>query len=497
MTFTLEHLEEPYLQFGAYFEHQDCKTGLAEYGPFGQNIDGLHPSEIKLGFIGTRESVAGAKEWVRECGSSIESRNIKAIGASSRYTGATLFELPEQRTRVNKILNRDFIGFNRESSFNCCFQINDRWDRFVTTRDLEDLLRIEDKQRRIWELVELFDSQIESLATTSPEPTIIILALTPEIVEYADSVQISGNYYLNFRRAIKAKAMRWGIPLQLLQRRTVLGTDRTLQEKTQRAWNFCTAQYYKADGIPWRTASLPRDTCFIGISFYVAQDLDEKTTMRSSVAQAFDYLGQGLVLRGNPFAWNTHTDGPSPHLTKEAASALIRDTLKAYVQANNVPPRRVVIHKTSEFWGPEHGQYNELDGFYEGIDAVYAHREIDLVSLRQTGLYLFREGKYPPLRGTYCALEGQHFLHTMGFIPYLNTYPGAYIPEPWQITDHHGESAPKELLCEVLALTKMNVNNCTFADGVPITLSFSQKIGDIMKHIPEDEKVQPTYKFYM
>src|SRR6266567_2603822 len=55
----------------------------------------------------------------------------------------------------------------------------------------------------------------------------------------------------------------------------------------------------------------------------------------------------------------------------------------------------------------------------------------------------------------------------------------------------------KLLLTEVLALTKMNVNNCTFADGVPITLSFSQKIGDIMKHIPEDGKVQPTYKFYM
>jgi len=250
MAFTFEHLEEPYLQFGDYFEHQDCKTGLAEYGPFGQNIEGLHPSEIKLGFIGTRETVAGAKEWIRECGSPIESGNIKAIGATSKYAGATLFELPEQRTRVNKILNRDFIGFNRESSFNCCFQINDRWDRFVTTRDLETLLRIENKQTRIWELVELFDSQIESLATTSPAPTIIILALTPEIVEYAESVQISGNYYLNFRRVIKAKAMRWGIPLQLLQRKTVLGNDRTLQEKTLRAWNFCTAQYYKADGIP-------------------------------------------------------------------------------------------------------------------------------------------------------------------------------------------------------------------------------------------------------
>src|SRR5437870_5832018 len=82
MTFTLEHLEEPHLQFGAYFEHQDSKTGLAEYGPFGQNIEGLHPSEIKLGFIGTRETVAGAKEWIRECGSPIESSNIKTIGTS-------------------------------------------------------------------------------------------------------------------------------------------------------------------------------------------------------------------------------------------------------------------------------------------------------------------------------------------------------------------------------------------------------------------------------
>src|SRR5947209_11162350 len=105
MAFTFEHLEEPYLQFCDYFEHQDCKTGLAEYGPFGQNIEGLHPSEIKLGFIGTRETVAGAKEWIRECGSPIESSNIKTIGASSRQAIGVLFELPEQRTRIDKILN--------------------------------------------------------------------------------------------------------------------------------------------------------------------------------------------------------------------------------------------------------------------------------------------------------------------------------------------------------------------------------------------------------
>lgn len=35
------------------------------------------------------------------------------------------------------------------------------------------------------------------------------------------------------------------------------------------------------------------------------------------------------------------------------------------------------------------------------------------------------------------------------------------------------------------------------ADGTPIMLSFSRKVGDIMKHIPEGGSIQPKYKFYM
>lgn len=220
--------------------------------------------------------------------------------------------------------------------------------------------------------------------------------------------------------------------------------------------------------------------------------------MRSSVSQAFNYLGQGLVLRGDPFEWEEEKRGRSPHLTKVAARKLIGDTLREYINVTGSPPRRVVIHKSSEFWGAKHGEYNELDGFYEGIDEIFSGCESDFVALRQTGVRLFREGKYPPLRGTYFSVEDdQHFLYTMGFIPYLETYPSSYVPEPWQIVDHHGGSAPKDLFREILILTKMNVNNCSFADGMPITRSFSEKIGEIMKHIPKEGIVQPKYKFYM
>lgn len=502
MSIKLEYIPEPKLQFGQYFEHEDTKTGLAEFGPFGKNVSGLHPSEIKLGFIGTRETISGAREWFEECRSPIESENIKIIRPPSKIEPSRLFsELNTENSRsvrYEKILNRDFIGFDMQSPFQCSFQMNERWEKILTPRELDMLLAIEDKEARIWQLVGRIESEIESLATTSPSPDIIVLALTPAIVEQAHAVRLSGNFYLNFRRAIKARAMRWNIPLQLLQRRTVTGKGPDLQEKATRAWNFCTAQYYKSDGIPWRPTTLDRDVCFVGISFYISRDLNDKLTMRSSVAQAFDYLGQGLVLRGDPFEWNEDKLGLTPHLKKDDARKLIEDTLREYLRVIGIPPRRVVIHKSSEFWGSNHQEYNELDGFYEGIENIFPRCETDFVALRQSGIHLYREGMYPPLRGTYCSINDDlHLLYTMGFIPYLETYPGSYVPEPWQLTDHHGGSSPKDLFREILTLTKMNVNNCAFADGTPITLSFSQKIGEIMKHIPEDGIVQAKYKFYM
>src|ERR1700686_1728528 len=84
MSIRLEYLTEPKLQFGQYFEHEDSKTGLAEFGPFGLNVAGLHCSEIKLAFVGTRETIDVAKRWVEECGLPIESENVKR----NRQTGS-------------------------------------------------------------------------------------------------------------------------------------------------------------------------------------------------------------------------------------------------------------------------------------------------------------------------------------------------------------------------------------------------------------------------
>lgn len=499
----LDYIPEPKLQFGQYFDHEDSKTGLAEYGPFGRNVEGLHCSEIKIGFVGTSETIAGAKEWLKECASPIESHNVKLIKEKEKAEGPLLWE-PEPSenvgfVRVYKILNRDFCGFSATSPFACEFQLNPRWERVLRPADIDPILAREDKRTRIEQLITLFADQIQSLANTSPPPTVIIIALTKEIEEKADAVRITGNFFLNFRRALKARAMRWGVPLQLLRRSTIVGTRRELQEKATRAWNFCTAMYYKADGVPWRPTLLPPDVCYVGIDFFVSQNTAGKLAMRSSVAQAFDHLGQGLVLRGDEFEWDEEKLGRSPHLTRARAKELISGTLREYVNVRGAPPRRVVIHKRSRFWGADHGEHDELAGLYEGIYDVFSRCETDFVTLSQSGVRFFREGMYPALRGTYATLGTErHFIYTMGYIPYLETYPGSYVPEPWEIVEKHGGTSARDLLQEVLILTKMNVNNCSFADGVPITLAFSHKVGEIMKHVPTDPlAIKTAYKFYM
>lgn len=504
MSIEIKYFQEPKLEFGNYFEHEDTKTGLAEFGPFGKNIPGLHPSEIKIGFIGTRETISKTREWINLCSSYIESESIKTIGKKTTTDEENLFSdefLPPSPVieRLNKIMNRDFVGFNGESEFQSCFQPNQRWERSINSRELKRVLNLGDKEERIWEVVGLIEGELASISETGPTPDIVMISLTPEIEEKAETMQISGNFYLNLRRAIKAMAMRQRnpIPVQLIRWKTLEGKG-DMQEIATRAWNFCTAQYYKAGGIPWRTITLEDDTCYIGVSFHVAQGAENTTAMHSSIALAFDFLGQGLILRGDKFEWNSDELGRSPHLTQDAARKLIKTTLEEYARVKKTPPRRVVIHKTSEFWGNEHENYNEIDGLYEGIDDVCTSCEIDLVALRQTGILLFREGIYPPLRGTHILINGeQHFLYTMGYIPYLETYPGPHVPQPWQITQHVGGSSPEDIFREVLALTKMNMNNCSFADGTPITISFARKVGEIMKHVPPDDALQFEYRFYM
>lgn len=204
------------------------------------------------------------------------------------------------------------------------------------------------------------------------------------------------------------------------------------------------------------------------------------------------------MLRGEPFEWDIDEHGRTPHLTQLGAHELIVKTLREYGRISRLPPRRVVIHKSSRFWGAAHPKFNERSGFFDGIAEINPHASVDLVTLARSGVRLARIGQYPPVRGTYALLGTSHsIIYTHGFTPYFDTYPGVHVPDPWTILERHGDSELRDLATELLALTKMNVNNAAFSDGTPITLAFSLKVSEVLKQVGPAMPVRSEYAFYM
>src|SRR2546425_5739691 len=133
---------------------------------------------------------------------------------------------------------------------------------------------------------------------------------------------------MNFRSALKAKGILLGKPLQLM-RETFLHSDvKTQQDDATKAWNFCTALYYKSGPtIPWKVMSgqVRPTSCAIGISFYRSRDYQ---SLNTSLAQIFDELGNGLILRGTPV--DVSREDRNPHLSTDQAAVLFKRALNEY-----------------------------------------------------------------------------------------------------------------------------------------------------------------------
>lgn len=496
MKIDVDYIDEPTLEFSGHFLHADKKMGLAQHGPYGRTDAALHPDQIRVGIVGTRETADLAAQWLEQIGKYIETdKTQKRV----RFGPDDDFLEEEVVQALTKNLTPDFVGMGPNSPFASTIVTSERWRSTFTEREARIITERENPIERVERTTDLFADHIERIATASPHPNVILVALPDFVLTTSTAAELSGGGWLNLRRGLKARSMKWGVPVQLLRHDTLLGKKVGLQDRATRAWNFATALYFKAGGVPWRGHGLEAATCYIGITFYRTEDAKGRTILRSGVAQAFDYLGQGVVLRGEPFEWDDDENGKSPHLTFDGAKTLIAKTLHEYQRVSRLPPKRVVIHKSSRFWGEEHEKFDERNGFIEGIESINKNAGVDLVTLAKSSVRLARVGDYPPVRGTFMRLEDDNYnvLYTHGFNPYFDTYPGVHVPEPWTILEHYGDTGIRELAREVLALTKMNVNNANFSDGEPITLAFSRMVSEVLKQVGPDMPVRSEYSFYM
>ncbi len=506
-------ISEPLLAFGGGHRHVDPKTGLGLYGPYslvGQPRPPL--ANIIVGIVGPAPMVADAEQWLAAC---------KGVLTND---GSQPFLYPH------------FPGFNPSHPFQCDLTFGDTWREVLKTSDAQEALRPTNFYERVKRVVRLYLRGIEVLAQREPRPSVILCCIPQEVIDYctvritrsgevkrlrisraerqAARVARSGQQFLfpdmdptlgvedeesghqNLRRGLKAEAMQYGIPTQLIWPRTLRLTDsatqpgeRPLQDIATRAWNFVTALYHKAEGSPWRLAEVEHGVCFVGISFYKEMAaMDHR--MRTSMAQAFTAAGDGYVLRGSTFEWDEARYGRSPHLDRKSAAALMRDVVDLYQRQNRGSlPNRIAIHKTSRYWD------EELSGFRDACQHVPRK---DFIALGWRGIQFYRAGDYPPLRGTFMKLSETDFLlYTVGYIPFLRTYPGARVPQPIEILEHYGDSPWNVVLQEILALTKLNWNSTDFACSKPISIAFAQRVGQILAELPPNLSFRPEYRFFM
>ena len=68
-------------------------------------------------------------------------------------------------------------------------------------------------------------------------------------------------------------------------------------------------------------------------------------------------------------------------------------------------------------------------------------------------------------------------------MPQLDTYIGRETPNPLFISvlRTSNEMPPLEdVLNDIMGLTKINYNACNFNDGLPVTVRFADKVGDVL-----------------
>ena len=322
-----------------------------------------------------------------------------------------------------------------------------------------------------------------------------VLLKRPSLFDHENEEAELQLYDLNFHNQLKARLLGKAV-VQIIRERTLsesLAPEGTLKKRTTQdtatiAWNLCTTTYYKTAGPPWRLRDIRPGVCYVGIVF--KQDTSDPDAQNACCgAQLFLRSGEGLVFRGAVGRWYSKKLKQF-HLTFEKAAELMKLAIFGYGKIHGKPPTELFVHGRSRF------DETEWKGF---MSACPPETKLIGIRIRESdALKLYRLGRQPIIRGTYFeSSPTSAFLWTKGYVPRLNTYPGFEVPNPLMVNIDWGEADLRTVLGDILSLTKVNFNSCTFADGLPVTLKFADAIGEILTAAPEMEQAPQPFKYYI
>lgn len=489
----LSILQEPDLAFSAGQQHIDVRYGLMNYGPV--DIDRTRDRKISLGIVGTSETISGLREWLLRIDQGVDAK------ASPR---------PHFFPR--------FPGISGNGAFGCSMEIESRHERQITQRAVREIIEGSEGSQgeRVRAFVQMLMEEVRYIGENNAPPAVTLVALPAEAEALLGAqvgtlegeaegdaatltVMERSEALPDLHDLLKASAMAEKRIIQVVWPPTYDSSKakmtrrnpariKALQDEATRAWNLSTALYYKAGFTPWRLLRRHSDfsTLHVGVCFYRSLDGEKLNT---SLAQVFDERGDGTIIRGGAAIYDK--DDRQPHLDEAAAEEILSRALRSYRREHRTLPARVVIHKSSSF------SLSERVGFHAAADSERVDL-LELVSIGEPKARLFRQGAFPPLRGTLLHLGSrQHLLYTRGSVDFFEMYPGMYVPRPLGIVCEDVEAEPRALAEEILALTKMNWNNTQFDGRLPITIRAARQVSSVLRYVSESGNIEAAYRYYM
>jgi len=503
------HIPEPLLEFAHGQTLEAPKDGLFLFGPI-EDTDGK--KQIRLGIIGSETGITLGRSWLKKLQTPIEGK-VDRDGAPVQWAPAwpgfeTCFgvALPDKGSSEIQI---------DAAKIDAAIKRSNRADAVRTTVMLfAEAIRThrqnEERQPDVW-LVIVPDvvfkygrpkvapppksEQVQSHIVKLKDARRFLMEgdLFPETMKESDIYLFSNN----FHNQLKAELLADKVPLQLVlestlhDRSVLINTRRRgLQDEATVAWNFATTLYFKTDAKPWALANVRPGVCYVGLVF---KNDDSPATNGEAccAAQMFLNSGDGLVFRGALGPWYSDKSREY-HLSETAAAELMTSVIDGYKLKHDVAPKELFIHGRHRF------NDAEWAGFMRSVPP-----ETNLVGVRikqQDDMRLFRPSSSTPvLRGTAVLINSRNaLLWTRGYVPRLSAYQGFETPKPLTIEISQGTGDLKQVLADILGLTKINYNSCDFAAGVPVTLNFADKIGDILMASPQTIKAPPLpFRYYI
>lgn len=487
--------DEPDLEFRYGQRLKDPRDGLALFGPYDTD-QSSHPTSLSHILIGTPEGIAKFKIWssIMNYPATEAPRNkVRLWPPFPGFEAAYCATWPSQAV-VTVTLNRDDLI---EAS-----RLRDPYQRAykVVEYYLDGLQRVRKRDERIGIAICIVPDEV----WTNCRPQSYVSSAIGSRISSRELVQRksgqkgffdeSPDTYLlspDFRRQLKARAMTFDLPLQILRESTLRPNDdiqygeRGLTPLSDRMWNICTALYYKCGGKPWRLITAREGVCYIGLAFRRA---DNKTAC--CAAQMFLDTGDGVVFLGQFGPWYSPSDKQF-HLDKDAAHHLLSGILKTYEELGGKRLTEIFLHSRSSISDEEFAGYQ-----------IACPSGVKLVGIRvrddEHAPRLYRMGEMPVLRGTFWRLSSTAgLLWGSGFKARIGTYDGWEIPLAMRIDVQHGDAPIERVAQDIFGLTKLNYNACRLGDSAPVTVGFSDAVGEILISNPTVEDRKPQFRYYI